>query len=123
MSVRDRLSQVIAGVDGALAATVVGMDGTVVEVLQVDPAFSIDAVARDCVTALKILYVMSRKADGGPMEYTLVTTEHLNVVAAMAGIDYGLAVALTSKGNLGKLRLQLRRYLPEITELLNAKVL
>lgn len=123
MSVRDLLSQVITGVDGVLAASVIGMDGTVVEVLQLDAGFQMAPVARDCVTALKILYVVSRKTDGGPMEYMLATTERLNVVTAMAGIDYGIAVALTSKGNLGKLRLQLRRYLPEITELLNTNVL
>ena len=62
---RDVLGAMVAGTDGVLAAELIGMDGSPIEVLKLEAEFPAESVTQDVVTAIKLFLYMSRKVEGG----------------------------------------------------------
>lgn len=119
-SAREVLGAMVAGTDGVLAAGLIGMDGAPIEVLKVDAAFPAEGVAQDVVTAAKLFLYMCRKVEGGAFDHLMMSCERFTVLAAVPGLNHCVALFLSNKGNLGKARVQFRRYLPELVGLVES---
>lgn len=111
---REVLGAMVAGTDGVLAAGVIGMDGAPIELLKMEAGFPVERACQDVVTAAKLFLYMCRKIEGGSFDHLMMSCERFTVLAAMPGTDYCVALFLSSKGNVGKARVQFRRYLPEL---------
>lgn len=111
---REVLAAMVAGTEGVLAAGLIGMDGAPIEVLKLEAEFPAESISQDVVTAVKLFLYMSRKVEGGSLDHIMMSCERFMVLVAVPGIDHCVALFLTSKGNLGKARVQFRRYLPDL---------
>lgn len=111
---REVLAAMVAGTEGVLAAGLIGMDGAPIEVLKLEAEFPAESISQDVVTAVKLFLYMSRKVEGGSLDHIMMSCERFMVLVAVPGLDHCVALFLTSKGNLGKARVQFRRYLPDL---------
>ncbi|HYM90986.1 MAG TPA: hypothetical protein VEW91_05055 [bacterium] len=111
---REVLAAMVAGTEGVLAAGLIGMDGAPIEVLKLEAEFPAESISQDVVTAVKLFLYMSRKVEGGSLDHIMMSCERFMVLMAVPGLDHCVALFLTSKGNLGKARVQFRRYLPDL---------
>src|SRR5436309_13356967 len=121
-NVKDLLRSLVGGIEGLVGAVVVGMDGATIEALKVDPNFSVEEISEEGAVASKVLDYMCQKLDGGPTAHIMLVAERYIVLLAMAGQDYYVGIAINPRGNVGKARLQLRRFMPEIASVCNAGV-
>lgn len=122
-NVKELLRGLVGGIEGVVGAAVVGMDGATIEVLKVDQNFSVEEIADEGAIASKVLDYMCQKLDGGPVDHIMLAAERYIILLAMAGQDYYVAIVINPRGNVGKARLQLRRFMPEIASVLNAGVI
>src|SRR5712691_2344910 len=111
-SVKDLLRSLVGGIEGLVGAVVVGMDGA-----------SIEEIAQEGAISSKVLDYMCQKVDGGPIDHVMLVAERYIILLAMAGQDYYVGIVINPRGNVGKARLQLRRFMPEIASVLNAGVM
>jgi len=111
---REVLGAMVAGTDGVLAAGLIGIDGAPIEVLKLEAGFPAESISQDVVTAAKLFLYMTRKVEGGPLDHIMMSCERFTVLAAVPGLNHCVALFLSNKGNLGKARVQFRRYLPEL---------
>lgn len=111
---REVLGAMVGGTDGVLAAGLIGMNGTPIEILKVESGFPAEAVSQDVVTAAKLFLYLCRKIEGGPFDHFMMSCERFTVLASVPGLDHCVTLFLSSKGNVGKARVQFRRYLPEL---------
>ncbi len=121
--VKDLLRGLVAGIEGAAGASIVGMDGTPVESLRIDQGFSLEEVAREGAVAGKLLDYLCQKADGGALDHIMLVAERYIIILAMAGPDHYVGLAMNPRGNVGKARLQLRRFMPDLASALTARVM
>ncbi len=119
-NVKELLRGLVGGIEGVVGATVVGMDGNTIEVLKVNHNIPLEEIAQEGAIAGKILDYMCHKLDGGPMDHVMLVAERCIVLLAMAGQDHFVGIVIDSRGNVGKARLQLKRFMPEIASVLNA---
>lgn len=122
-NVKDLLRNLVGGIEGVVGAAVVGMDGATIEAMRVDQAFSVEEIAQEGAVASKVMDYMCQKLDGGPIDHIMLVAERYIVLLAMAGADYYVGIVINPRGNVGKARLQLRRFMPEIASVLNAGVI
>lgn len=122
-NVKELLRGLVGGIEGVVGAAVVGMDGAMIEVLKVDQGFTLEEVAHEGAVASKVLDYLCQKLDGGPIDHIMMVAERYILLLAMAGQDYYVGIIINPRGNVGKARLQLRRYMPEIASVLNAGVI
>jgi predicted regulator of Ras-like GTPase activity (Roadblock/LC7/MglB family) len=121
--VKDLLRGLVAGIEGTAGATIVGMDGTMVDMLRVDQGFALDQVAHEGAVAGKVLDYLCQKVEGGALDHIMLVAEHYIIILAMAGADHYVALAMNPRGNVGKARLQLRRFMPELASALTSRVM
>jgi len=122
-NVKDLLRSLVGGIEGLVGAVVVGMDGAAIEALKVDPNFSVEEIAQEGAISSKVLDYMCQKVDGGLIDHVMLVAERYIILLAMAGQDYYVGIVINPRGNVGKARLQLRRFMPEIASVLNAGVM
>ncbi len=122
-NVKDLLRSLVGGIEGLVGAVVVGMDGAAIESLKVDPKFSVEEIAQEGAISSKVLDYMCQKVDGGAIDHVMLVAERYIILLAMAGQDYYVGIVINPRGNVGKARLQLRRFMPEIASVLNAGVM
>ncbi|HEU5300184.1 MAG TPA: hypothetical protein VFW08_11880 [bacterium] len=113
----------MGGIEGVVGAAVVGMDGATIEAMRVDQNFSVEEIAQEGAVASKVMEYMCQKVDGGPIDHIMLVAERYIILLAMAGQDYYVGIVINPRGNVGKARLQLRRFMPEIASVLNAGVI
>ncbi|HLQ64773.1 MAG TPA: hypothetical protein VK201_08705 [bacterium] len=118
--VRELLHGLVGGIEGVVSATVVGMDGNTIEALKVNQNFPLEEIAQEGAVAGRILDYMCHKLDGGPIDHIMVVAARCIVLLAMAGQDHLVGIVIDSRGNVGKARLQLKRFMSEIASVLNA---
>jgi predicted regulator of Ras-like GTPase activity (Roadblock/LC7/MglB family) len=115
MSFREHLEHVCSSVDGAVACSLMGVDGIEVETA-VSAAGDLDlksllveysAVLRSARDAAEA------HAAGGVAEVS-ISTEKLTAVARLVSPEYFMVVALTPEGNVGKARYLLRITAPKL---------
>jgi predicted regulator of Ras-like GTPase activity (Roadblock/LC7/MglB family) len=115
MGFREHLQDVCTGLDGAVACSLMGVDG-----IEVDTHF----VAGDDLDVKSLLVeytsVLRSARDaaeahqaGGVSEFT-VSTDRLTAVARVVSPDYFMVVALRPEGNQGKARYLLRVAAPKV---------
>ena len=122
-NVKELLRSLVGGIEGVVGAAVVGMDGAAIEAMRVDQNFSIEEIAQEGAVASKVMEYMCQKLDGGPVDHIMLVAERYIILLAMAGQDYYVGIVINPRGNVGKARLQLRRFMPEIASVLNAGVI
>ncbi|OFX13184.1 MAG: hypothetical protein A2V59_01850 [Armatimonadetes bacterium RBG_19FT_COMBO_69_19] len=122
-NVKELLRSLVGGIEGVVGAAVVGMDGAAIEAMRVDQNFSIEEIAQEGAVASKVMEYMCQKVDGGPIDHIMLVAERYIILLAMAGQDYYVGIVINPRGNVGKARLQLRRFMPEIASVLNAGVI
>jgi predicted regulator of Ras-like GTPase activity (Roadblock/LC7/MglB family) len=122
-NVKELLRSLVGGIEGVVGAAVVGMDGAAIEAMRVDQNFSVEEIAQEGAVASKVMEYMCQKVDGGPIDHIMLVAERYIILLAMAGQDYYVGIVINPRGNVGKARLQLRRFMPEIASVLNAGVI
>lgn len=122
-TVKELLRSLVGGIEGVVGAAVVGMDGATIEAIKVDQNFALEEITQEGAVASKVLDYMCQKLDGGPIDHIMLVAERYIVLLAMAGHDYYVGIVINPRGNVGKARLQLRRFMPEIASVLNAGVI
>jgi len=122
-NVKELLRSLVGGIEGVVGAAVVGMDGAAIEAMRVDQSFSVEEIAQEGAVASKVMEYMCQKLDGGPVDHIMLVAERYIILLAMAGQDYYVGIVINPRGNVGKARLQLRRFMPEIASVLNAGVI
>lgn len=120
--VKELLRGLVSGIEGATGAVVVSMDGTPVETLHIEQDISLTDVAQEGAVAGKVLDYLCQKLDGGALDHIMLVAERFTIILAMAGLDHYVGLAMHPRGNVGKARLQLRRFMPEIAAALTARV-
>lgn len=115
MSFREHLQDVCAGVDGAVACSLMGVDGIEVDTHVADET-GVDV--KSLLVEYSNLFRNAREvADaheaGGLAEFS-VHTEKLLTVARLVSSEYFMAVALRPEGNVGKARFLLRVTAPKV---------
>jgi len=122
-NVKELLRSLVGGIEGVVGAAIVGMDGATIEAMRVDQNFSVEEIAQEGAVASKVMEYMCQKVDGGPIDHIMLVAERYIILLAMAGQDYYVGIVINPRGNVGKARLQLRRFMPEIASVLNAGVI
>jgi len=121
--VKELLRGLVSGIEGTAGASLVRMDGTPVETLRVDQGFTLDEVAQEGAVAGKVLDYLCQKVDGGTLDHIMLVAERYIIILAMAGPDHYVGLAMSPRGNVGKARLQLRRFMPDLASALTARVM
>ncbi|MGH2399010.1 MAG: roadblock/LC7 domain-containing protein [bacterium] len=122
-NIKELLRSLVGGIEGVTGAAIVGMDGATIESMRVDQNFSVEEIAQEGAVASKVMEYMCQKLDGGPIDHIMLVAERYIILLAMAGQDYYVGIVINPRGNVGKARLQLRRFMPEIASVLNAGVI
>ncbi len=122
-NIKELLRSLVGGIEGVVGAAIVGMDGATIESMRVDQNFSVEEIAQEGAVASKVMEYMCQKLDGGPIDHIMLVAERYIILLAMAGQDYYVGIVINPRGNVGKARLQLRRFMPEIASVLNAGVI
>ncbi len=115
MGFREHLQDVCKNVEGAIACSLMGVDGIEVDT-HLAPGQDID-VKSLLVEYTSVLRSAREAAEaheaGGVSEWT-VTTDRLTTVARLVSPEYFMVVALRPEGNHGKARFLLRITAPKV---------
>ena len=115
MSFREHLQDVCKSVDGAVACSLMGVDGIEVDTLVAAEA---DLDLKSLLVEYSNVFRSARDAAevhaaGGVSEVS-INTEKLFTVARLISPDYFMVVALKPEGNYGKARYLLRITAPKV---------
>ncbi len=122
MALKETLREMVANVEGVACAVVFRLDGEVVDIYTVDGAFPVSRAGPDLGVLTKVSAYLVRKVNGGPLEYCVVSGEKVVLMVCAVEIDYALVIALRQGGNLGKARLQMKKYLDRVATQLRSSV-
>jgi predicted regulator of Ras-like GTPase activity (Roadblock/LC7/MglB family) len=116
MAFREHLQSVCQGVEGALACSLMGVDGIEVDThLQPNGG---DVDLKSFLVEYSGLFRSAREAaelhQAGGVDELSVTTDKLVTVARLVSPEYYMVVALSPGGNLGKARYLLRVTAPKL---------
>jgi predicted regulator of Ras-like GTPase activity (Roadblock/LC7/MglB family) len=115
MGFREHLQDVCRSCDGAVACTLMGVDGIEVDT-HVEGGGTVDV--KSLLVEYSSLFRTAREAadahEAGGLAELSIATERLVTVARLVTPEYFLAVALTPEGNFGKARYLLRVTAPRL---------
>ena len=115
MGFREHLQDVCRSCDGAVACTLMGVDGIEVDT-HVEGGGTVDV--KSLLVEYSGLFRTAREAadahEAGGLAELSIATERLVTVARLVTPEYFLAVALTPEGNFGKARYLLRVTAPRL---------
>ncbi len=116
MSFRERLDQILNQVEGAVACSIMGLDGMSIETRQSSSAEGTDVASLivEYGALLSSLRKTMRSLDAGEVAEISINTERILTIARMLNADYFLVLALRPEGNYGKGRYALRIAAPEL---------
>ena len=116
MSFREHLEQVCRSIDGAVACSLMGVDGIEVDTHLAGPAEGLDL--RSLLVEYSDLFRSARDSavgqQTGEMAELALHTEKLVTVARLVSPDYFIVVVLAPGGNYGKARYLLRIAAPKV---------
>ena len=116
MGFREHLQEVVRAVDGAVACSLMGVDGIEVDTHLTDGAGGIDV--RTLLIEYSSLFRLAREAaethQAGDLKELSIQTGGVLTVARLVTPEYFLAVALKPEGNFGKARYLLRVTAPKL---------
>ena len=116
MGFREHLQEVVQSVDGAVACSLMGVDGIEVDTHLVDGAGDVDV--RNLLVEYSSLFRLAREAaethGAGAVSELCIQTDRLLTVARLVTPEYFMVVALRPEGNFGKARYMLRVTSPRL---------
>jgi predicted regulator of Ras-like GTPase activity (Roadblock/LC7/MglB family) len=115
MSFREHLQDVCTNVDGAVACSLMGVDGIEVDTLLAGDA---DLDLKSLLVEYSSVFRNARDAadvhQAGGVSEVSINTDKLFTVARLVSPDYFMVVALKPEGNYGKARYLLRITAPKV---------
>lgn len=116
MSFRQHLADVCQGVEGAVACSLMGVDGIEVEthVAVAAPAVDLRSLLVEYSGILRAARDAAEAQNAGDLAEIGINTDRLLTVARMVSRDYFIIVALQPEGNYGKARYLLRTVAPKV---------
>jgi predicted regulator of Ras-like GTPase activity (Roadblock/LC7/MglB family) len=116
MGFREHLQEVVRSVDGAVACSLMGVDGIEVDTHLVDEQGGVDV--RNLLVEYSSLIRLAREAaethHGGEVTELCIQTDRILTVARLVSTEYFMVVALRPDGNFGKARYMLRVTAPRL---------
>ena len=115
MSFRDHLQEVCSNVEGAVACSLIGVDGIEVEtVVTGDAGVDLAPVLVEYSGILRSARDAAAAQQAGDVTEVSIATDRLVAVARSVSRDYFMVVALNPEGNCGKARYLLRITAPKV---------
>ena len=116
MSFRQHLEAVCQGVDGAIACSLMGLDGIQVETHRAAgaPEVDLESLLVEYSGVVRGALGAAIAHDAGPLSELIINTERLVAVARLVSPDYFMVLALQPEGNYGKARYRLRITAPKV---------
>lgn len=115
MGFREHLQEVCRSCDGAVACTLMGVDGIEVD-SHVEGGGTVDV--KSLLVEYSSLFRTAREAaeahQAGGIDELSISTERLVTVARLVTPEYFMALTLTPEGNFGKARYLLRVTAPKL---------
>lgn len=108
----DLLKQIVAKVDGAIGALIMGLDGIAIEQQIVDAERHdnrLSMIAAAYATLLRNSMRTSSDVGVGPLQEMSVISGNMMLVIKLINPEYFLLVALEHNGNIGRARFELRK--------------
>jgi predicted regulator of Ras-like GTPase activity (Roadblock/LC7/MglB family) len=109
----NRLQDLCAKIEGAVAATLVDHDGITVESHMVDGNVDLEALAAELLAQSSTIARDHRELDLGELKQLSVTTDRYTILLSSLTGTYSLLLVLGSTGSYGRARFELRRALIE----------
>lgn len=110
MGFREHLQEVVRTVDGAVACSLMGVDGIEVDTHMVDEESGADV--RNLLVEYSSLFRLAREAaethQAGAVSELCIQADRILTVARLVTSEYFMVVALRPDGNFGKARYKLR---------------
>ena len=110
---KEALQKVVDGVDGGLAALLMGYDGIAVDQFTAN-GFDIETLGMEFSVVLNDVRKAVLALDAGQTDEVALRAEKVTVVVRMLNDEYFMALALKPEGNLGKGRYMLRLAAPAL---------
>lgn len=111
----ETLKKVVDGVDGALAAVVMGLDGIPVETyVRATDRIDVNTVGMEFSFILTQVRKAGDSLQVGSLEELSVKAQRLTLVCRMISPQYFVAIAMSSEGNFGKARFLARLAQPSL---------
>jgi predicted regulator of Ras-like GTPase activity (Roadblock/LC7/MglB family) len=105
----ERLGNISARIEGAIALSLVDRDGIPVESVSSSADLDLDAVAAELITQVRAISAQQQELSVGEVQQFTVVAERMSFVVSYVASGYYLLLALTPSGNLGRARFELRR--------------
>jgi uncharacterized protein len=114
---RDVLKELV-NVEGIITAVVVGRDGFVIDGVSSTGKLQVEAVGAVISTGIGSSEVMGRELNVGELTQSIVEYAEGIVLVNLVGKDAVLAIVADLKTNLGNVRYQVKKRVPEIAQAL-----
>jgi uncharacterized protein len=114
---KDLLKEIV-GVEGILTAVVVGRDGFVIDGVSSSGKVQVEAVGAVISTGIGSSEVMGRELNVGELNQSIVEYAEGIVLVNLVGKDAILAIVADLKTNLGNVRYQVKKKVPDIAKVL-----
>jgi predicted regulator of Ras-like GTPase activity (Roadblock/LC7/MglB family) len=112
----EKLENAVTSVGGGKAAILMGFDGIQVDMYNSDADFDMETVGMEMSVVLKEVLNAAEMLEAGEAEEITVKTDQTMTILRIVNDEYFLALAMSSKGNIGKARYLLRIIAPEIAQ-------
>jgi predicted regulator of Ras-like GTPase activity (Roadblock/LC7/MglB family) len=109
MGFREHLQDICAGVDGAVACSVMGFDGIAIDTHQAAAGdLDVPTLLVEYTTLLNQVRTAAGVLQSGGVKELVVATDHLTTLARPLNPEYYLLLAMTPEGNWGRARYLMR---------------
>jgi predicted regulator of Ras-like GTPase activity (Roadblock/LC7/MglB family) len=116
---REALHDLVQGVDGGLASTVMDLEGIPIESFTRESSSKdIEAVGVDASVLVKSVLRATEMLDGGAAQEVSVRSDRLVTLIRVVNETYFITLTLTPGANIGKARYLLRTLGPRLAEAL-----
>lgn len=105
----ERLSEVSARIDGAIAVSLVASDGIPVESVSESRDLDLESASAELVALARSVAREQRELSVGDLEQFTVSGERISFVLGRIGHGYWLLIALRPEAPLGRARFELKR--------------
>ena len=108
---REALEKIVEHTDGALGALIMGTDGISVEkvLLQEGSDANMDVAAAEVTSLVRNAQRAGHDTGLGSVSELLISFEGMSIIARLFTRDYFVVLAISSEGNLGRGRYELRK--------------
>jgi predicted regulator of Ras-like GTPase activity (Roadblock/LC7/MglB family) len=105
---KDALRQIRDRVDGALAISLIGLDGIAIESIKHD-GVPLDVLGAEFGGFIKSIKLSNTELNAGEvLQFSLITEKYITFLAAITS-DYYILLVLSPDGNFGRARYELAR--------------